>query len=206
VENLNPFKMPSSTVKVIFALTALSPAFLLLYVLKIINNHDKLSFYINVKSFQQVAWEIGNFLENHYLAFLFLALVFIARYIIAVARKHFSIGRIDINAVKPGDTNLTAMLFSVIPIAVKIYSPSISEWILTGALFLLGVVFGLTMKASYHFNPTLKLLLGYSHYEIQTKEGITYLMISKTQIIDRKKITRYVKLADHMLLNVSDNN
>jgi hypothetical protein len=196
--------MPSNFIKVILALTGLSPALLLLYIVKIIHDFPRLTIYIKVNSPQQFAKEAGNFIQNHYLLILFVFLVIVARYIVKFAKDNFSIGRINVKSVKPGDTNFTTVIFSTIPLLVKLYSPDVSDGVLVGAFLAAGIVLGLAMKSSYHFNLTLKLILGYSHYEVQSMEEITYLMVSKKQLINRKSITKYVKLADHMLLNVSD--
>jgi hypothetical protein len=87
---------------------------------------------------------------------------------------------------------------------LKIYSPEISDGLILIAFLLIGIVLGLAMKSSYHFNIVLKLIFGYSHYEVQTTAEITYLMLSKTPLINKKTISEYVNLADHMLLNISN--
>jgi hypothetical protein len=194
--------MPSNLIKVILALTGLSPALLLLYIVKMINDYHKLSIYVRSNSFSQFVEDTGNFIENHYLIILFAVFVILARWIVSFAKKRFAIGRIDIKSVKPGDINFTTVIFSIIPLLVKIYSPNVSDGILVGAFLAAGIVLGLAMKSSYHYNLTLKLILGYSHYEVQTKEEITYLILSKKQLINKKDITQYVRLADHMLLNI----
>jgi hypothetical protein len=196
--------MPSNFIKIILALAGLSPALLLLYIVKMMTDYKDLSVYINVSSFSQAMAETRNLLGTHFLLVLFIALVLVARYIIEFAKNNFSVGRIDVKSIKPADINLITILFSVFPMLTKLYYPGISNALLVTIILLVGIVFGFTMKASYHFNATLKILLGYSHYEVQTKEEITYLMVSKTKLINRKHIKEYVRLADHMLLNVSE--
>ncbi|MES1181967.1 MAG: hypothetical protein ABUL44_04140, partial [Flavobacterium sp.] len=170
---------------------------------RMINDYHKLSIYVKANSVRQIIDEAGNFFENHYLIILFGVFVVVARRIVNFAKKRFAIGRIDVKSVKPGDINFTPVLFSIIPLLVKIYS-NVSDGILVCAFLTAGTVFGLIMKSSYHYNLTLKLILGYSHYEVQTKEEITYLILSKKQLINKNDITKYVKLADHMLLNIPD--
>jgi hypothetical protein len=196
--------MPSNLIKIILALTGLSPALLLLYIVKIINGFHSLSIYISVKSFPQAFKEVYNLIQNHYLFVLFIVLVIIARRIVKFAKNNCAVGRIEVKSVKPGDINFTTVIFSIILSLAKFYNPNLPDAILIATFVITGLVFGLIMKSSYHFNLTLKLILGYSHYEVQTKEEITYLMLSKKQLINRKGITHYVKLADHMLLNVSE--
>jgi hypothetical protein len=195
--------MPSNLIKIILALTGLSPALLLLYIVKMINDYPKLYFYVHANSLKQVIEETGNFLENHYLIILFGVLVIVARLIVRFAKKTFAVGRIDIKSIKPGDINFTTVIFSIIPLIVKLYSPNVPDVIIVGAFLAVGLVLGIAMKSSYHFNLTLKLILGYNHYEVQTKEEITYLMLSKKQLINKKDIIQYVSLADHMLLNIT---
>jgi hypothetical protein len=131
--------------------------------------------------------------------------VLIASNIVNYAKRSFSIGRIEVKSIKPADNNFVSIISSLIPLLVKIYNPDLSDGLLITAFFLVGLVIAFTIKTAYHFNLILRFFLGYRHYEIQTKEEITYLILSKKQLINRKEVTRYVKLADHMLLNIQNN-
>ena len=58
-------------------------------------------------------------------------------------------------------------------------------------------------KSSYHFNLIVKLFLNYRYYEIQTKNEVTYFMLSKQKLINSKQVNKYVQLTDYLLINVT---
>ncbi len=164
---------------------------------------NSLSIYFKFNSFKEFFVGILNLLEIHYLLILFLLAILLARFLIAKAKKSLPIGRIEIKSVKPGDTNFFTLLFSVILPFYKFYTPNVSDAIYMACFIIIAMAYGITMKNSYHFNIVLKLFLGYSHYEIATTGEITYLMLSKKNLITKSQITNYVYLTNYMLLNVS---
>ena len=191
--------MPSNFIKILLTLVGLSPALLVLYFVKLVSTFSSLKIYLDFsyKGFT-------NFIQTNYLLLLFVLAIIVAGYIVKFAKANFAIGRIEVKQVKPADINFTTVIFSIIPLLVKLYNPEISDVIILIAFFLVGITLGLVMKSSYHFNIVLKLLFGYNHYEVQTMAEVTYLMLSKEQLINKKYISQYVKLADHMLLNVTN--
>jgi hypothetical protein len=125
-------------------------------------------------------------------------------WIVKNARKKLTIGRIELKSVKPGDMNFGPLLFGIILPFYKIYDPNLSDIYYLGGFAFIAIVFAFTMKSSFHFNIILKLLLGYKHYEVATTGEITYLLLSRHKIVNRKQVEKYVYLTDHMLINMSD--
>ena len=54
---------------------------------------------------------------------------------------------------------------------------------------------------SYHFNPLLGFF-GYHFYEITIEGGITYILISRSDIVNCKNINYVVQLSEYMVLGV----
>ena len=196
--------MYSSFIRILLALIGLSPILLSLYVVKIIHDFKRFSFYLNLNSFNEIFTGIINFLTNHYLFLIFIFAILLARFLVKKAKRDLPVGRIEVKSVKPGDTNFFALLFSVILPFYKFYDPSLGDMVYLGCFVIIAIVYGITMKESYHFNIILKLFLGYSHFEIATTGEITYLMLSKTKLINRNQISKNVYLTNYMLINVSD--
>lgn len=74
-------------------------------------------------------------------------------------------------------------------------SASLGEWTLAAGMLL----FVLWSTNSLQVNPVLGLL-GYRFYEVETKEKVTFLLITKTKITSVSKITTVVLLSDYGIL------
>jgi len=194
--------MPSSFIKVILAFTGLSPALLILYIYRIYHEYEHLSIYIKAGSFHEIGLGIENFLSLHYLLFVFVALVIIAMIIMKVAETKFSHGRITVKSIKPADNNFVPIFTSIAFILLKTINPDLSDWIIFVCFILLGLGLGITAKTSFHYNIVLRFFFGYRHYEIATKSEVSYLMLSKTELINPSEISKYIRLADHMIVNI----
>jgi len=195
--------MYSPLLRVLLATIGFSPALIFLYAVKITKIYKNLSFHLQFHSLAQVSQNLWNIVETHYLIILFLLLVLVAYLIVLHAKKKLAMGRIQLKSVKPSDTNFVPVLFTVIPFIHKLYSPDTSDNIYILSVLIAGVIYGLTMKGSYHFNIILKLILGYNHYEVATTGDVTYLMLSKQKLANKDQVKQYVPLADHMLINMT---
>ncbi len=72
-------------------------------------------------------------------------------------------------------------------------------WMLAGGMLL----FVLWTTHAIQVNPVLGLL-GYHYYEVETQEGITYLMISKRAINDVSKIKKVVQLTEYGIIECNE--
>lgn len=197
--------MPSNLIKVILSIIGLSPALLLLYLVKLYKEWAQLSIYFSLKSFDKAIVGGKELLRMHCFLLIFIAMVLLAGFIIRFAGRKFSVGRIEAKTIKPSDNNFNTVIFSIIPAVIKFSNPGINDGTILIIFVTLGTLMGLTMKGSYHHNIVLKLLFRYRHYEVQETKGGTYLVVSKRYLINPAELTQYVRLADHMLLDIVKN-
>lgn len=195
--------MYSPFIRVLLATIGFSPALFFLYAANLTRNYENISFHIQFHSLNQVGKDLWNLVETNYLIILFSLLVLIAYSLMRHAKRKLSLGRIELKSVKPGDTNFVPVLFTIIPFIHKLYSPSTSDLTYVFSMLIAGVIYGLTMKGSYHFNIILKLIFGYNHYEVATTGDVTYLLLSKKKLVNKDQVKLYVPLADHMLINMT---
>lgn len=198
--------MFSGILKVMVALVSFSPLLLSLYLVKIYRIHEHLSFYIHLGNFRDLLVGFYNLLTIHYLLLAFLLVLFLTWLLIKTARNKLPVGRIAIKQIKPADFNFSNLLISAVLPMFKIYNPSISDKVFLIGYLLVGIGVGLAVKNSYHFNLTMKLFWRFNHYEVQTIDGVTFLVLSSSKIVNNDQFKQYVNLTDFMLLNITDQN
>jgi len=184
-------------------MTGLSPVLISLYVVNLINNYRGLHFSFQIRSFSQVNNDLVNLLETHYLLLIFIFLFLVTRWLVRYAIRRLSVGRIQLKSIKPGDTNFVPLLFSAMMPFYKLYNQNFADMIYIGGFLITSVLYGITMKSSFHFNLVLKLFLGYSHYEVATTGEVTYLMLSRYKLVNKNQVSEYISLTDYMLINTT---
>jgi len=195
--------MPSSFIKVLLTFTSISPALLLLYIYRVYHEVKHLSIYVKVGSLREIEMGVENFLSIHFLLLLFLALVVAAQKIMKVAEAEFPRGRIAVGSIKSADSKFGSVITSLLFVLLKLISPDLPDWIILICFVLLGLALATISTTSFHYNVVLRVFFGYRHYEIATQGGVTYLMLSRTELINPIDISEYVQLADHMMVNIS---
>jgi hypothetical protein len=128
--------------------------------------------------------------------------VLVAGKIMKLAKTRFAVGRINVKSIKSADNNFGSVLTSLVPILIKFISPELSDWVILICFVAFGWVLAVTGKGSYNLNIVLRVVFGYRHYEIANKAEVTYLMLSKTQLINPKDISEYAQLTDHMIVKI----
>lgn len=196
--------MYSSIIRIVLALIGLSPALLSLYIVGMVSNYDKLYFSVHLSTRKKFLVDLANFFQTNYLLIIFVTLCLVGVWLVTYARKRLAVGRIELKSVKPGDTNFGPLLLGTLLPLFKIYNPTTADIYYIGGLALIAIVFAVTMKGSFHYNIVLKLILGYRHYEVATTGEITYLLLSRQKIVNRKQVEQFVYLTDHMLINLND--
>lgn len=181
-----------------------SPALICLWIAKLIGMHSQLRIFFRFTDWQGVTIDIENFLKTNYLLLVFFALLFLTRYLLRFAKHTLQKHRFKAKQVKSVDYTLGTMLLSVTLPFLKIATPSISDVTYMVGFFIIGVLYGIAMKDTHYLNLTLKIFLGYAHYEIQSIKEMTYIVLSKKPIINRDHFTTYVILSGTMFLNVSN--
>jgi hypothetical protein len=116
------------------------------------------------------------------------------------ARRKLTVRPISVKSIESSDNGVSPILFSYFLPALK-FLPSIDENIVYvwGFIIILFVIVLINKKSISH-NPML-LALGYRHYKITTEAGMSLMALSKSKIIDKTQITRYIQLTDYLILN-----
>ncbi len=134
-------------------------------------------------------------------AFACLLLGALALQIIKLAGKKLEILPISIQKVKSADKEVIGFFVAyALPLLFKGQaSADIDAWILAIGM----LVFVLITTHSLQVNPVLGAF-GYHFYEAETKDGITFLLISKRKINNVKSIGKVVQLSEYGVLEINN--
>jgi hypothetical protein len=120
--------------------------------------------------------------------------------LMARARSKLELLPIKLRKVKTSDREVIGFLLAyVTPIALAGGgSISIDP---SAVLYLLGL-FSLVVWGThaYDFNPLLGLV-GYHFFEVETDQGITYILITRREIVSVQQVTEVVQLTEYVLLD-----
>ena len=171
--------MLSKFSKVLLVTTSLAPIFLTLWFVKFSKD-----------------WNIAVGYEYILLTIMLTALCYI---LLSFSAKKLEKIRIKINTVKTADKEVVG--FILVYLLPLINESTIQ--INTSVLVFVAILFYWIVYTSnsYHFNPLLGFL-GYHFYEITIEGGITYILISRSNIINCKNIKSVVQLSEYMVLGV----
>ncbi len=120
-----------------------------------------------------------------------------ALWIIRHADGSLQVSTLDIKKAKSADKEILAFFLAYAsPIFLsKMIEVSIVDIVVYGAL----IVMVLLGTNSLNVNPVLGLL-GYNYYEIDSEDGISYLLISRRKIYDVKQIKHVVQLTEYAVI------
>ena len=124
----------------------------------------------------------------------------LALQIIKLAGNKLEILPISIQKVKSADKEVIGFFVAyALPLLFKGQaSADIDAWILAVGM----LVFVLITTHSLQVNPVLGAF-GYHFYEAETKDGITFLLISKRKINNVKSIGKVVQLSEYGVLEIN---
>ncbi|WP_273807249.1 MULTISPECIES: hypothetical protein [unclassified Pseudomonas] len=167
--------------RVVFALTAVAPISISLSYVLIKNNRDWVLALIALASC--------------------ILLGALCRVIIKYSSKNFEVLPVVIKKAKSADKEVLGFFIAyALPLIFKGQEPpEMGAWMLAGGMLL----FVLWTTHAIQVNPVLGLL-GYHYYEVETQEGITYLMISKRAINDVSKIKKVVQLTEYGIIECNE--
>ena len=116
-----------------------------------------------------------------------------------LSTKNLEKNPIKINSVKTADKEVVGFIIVYLLPLINESTVKINTAVLIFiALLFFWIVF---TSNSYHFNPLLGFL-GYHFYEITIEGGITYILISRSDIVNCKNIKYVVQLSEYMVLGV----
>lgn len=169
--------------RVILALTAVAPVSVSLAYIFATRNHDWLMALLAIC--------------------LCVALAIISSWIVTSAASKFEKLPIAIKKVKSADKEVVGFFIAyALPLIFKGASDQdMGAWLLAGLM----LMFVLWTTHALHVNPVLGLI-GFHFYEVETQEGVTYLLITKRTINNLKSITSVVQLTEYGILdsNIKD--
>jgi len=173
--------MLSKITKVFLVSTSFSPVFLTLWFAEFSKD-----------------WDINEGWIYLAIAILLAIICFI---IMKIARVKLESMPVKITAISTSDKETVGFiivyllpLINQTPIQVNIY-----------LLFFILLIFFISLFTtnSYHFNPVLGLF-GYHFYEVTIDGGITYVLVTKKNLTNTKKINNVVQISEYMILEVGE--
>jgi hypothetical protein len=152
-----------------------------------------------------VYWLVGvlrskDLLNNYGLLIALLLLLVASKIIIEFASTHLEVRSINLKSVKSADHNIVSFLFVyLLPIFDFVKKDDYYVW-----AFIVIIVFVVIINTNtYHFNPLLSLVFRYKFYEVATKGEITFILITKQQIINVEDVKKYIQLTPYVILDVT---
>ena len=138
-------------------------------------------------------WLVGAFL----LVFLCQALL---RYAARHAQKHlFYIKEFE----RKDQEMLTYLFIYLLPFIRSENSTFANEWI-TSVYILAIIILAIAYADAFHFNPVMRLLFRYRFYAVRDRDGVSHLLISKTDLQRPDKEVQTVGLAWNVYLHIGE--
>lgn len=120
-------------------------------------------------------------------------------YVLMQAPKKLEIFNLNSASTKPADNEIVGFILAyLIPILNASYNEV--NFHLMAFIYGLFVVIAWNSNA-YHFNPILGIL-GFSAYEITTKENITYVLLTRKTLRKNSDVSKVCQLTQYMLLDI----
>ncbi len=169
-------------IRILFALTAIAPLSVSLAYIYAVHDH-------NIQ-YAAIA------------AFLCLLLGAFSRWVIDQSRRKLERLPISIKKAKSADKEVIGFFIAyVFPLIFRGQaSAGIDAWIVVACLLL----FVLWSTHSLQVNPVLGIL-GFHFYEVETADGITYLLITQRKISNVPSIKEVVQLSEYGILEAPKN-
>lgn len=143
--------------------------------------------------------------HNNGLAVLFLfvcaILTLTCVWMLHYARKHLERVSFSITTVEAADReNLSILLLYLLPL-IKMPSVAIHWHTLVPAILIIAAV--TVIGYGYHFNPLL-VLMGWHFYKVGTKEGVTYVLITKKQLRNATETNEVCQLTEYVVIDLGE--
>lgn len=142
--------------------------------------------------------------HNYWLAFIaIMACVLLGALslqIIAMAQSRLEHLPVVIQKAKSADKEVLGFFVAyALPLIFRgPAAPDLQTWLMAGGMLL----FVLFSTHAMQVNPVLGLF-GFHFYEVETKDGITYLLITRRKISNVKSLNRIVQLSEYGILEAS---
>jgi hypothetical protein len=195
--------MYSNFIKLLVTITGFSPVLFTYWLIITYQNCKNLKLYFQFDSLSNIWVGAQNLFVHHYLLLFFLLIILLSNFLLKKALATLTIGSIEVKSIKPADINFTPILFSYLLPLSKLYFTTDKEQVFIIIAILIYAIYVFIGKSSYHYNLVFRLFFGYKNYEIQSKKEMTYLLLSKTKLVNTKQVTEYIQLTEYMIINVT---
>lgn len=98
---------------------------------------------------------------------------------------------------------LTFLFIYLLPFVLSGNSTFASDW-LTSIYILLIIIIAIAQADAFHFNPVMRLLLGYRFYAAKNRHGVSNLLISNKDLRRPEKEVQTVRLAWNIYLYIGE--
>lgn len=130
---------------------------------------------------------------------LVVLIVSIANHLIRAALQQLEVRELRIESARTSDREVISFLIAyVMPLALTGTVKDVDGWAVAFVVALFGIVVWGTH--AYDFNPLLGILR-YHFFEVKSKSGVTYILITKRKIVSVEQITKVVQLTDYVVLD-----
>lgn len=120
--------------------------------------------------------------------------------IIALAKSRLESLPVTVRKVKSSDKEVIG--FFVAYVLPLLFAKIINVDIGAVALFVVLLGFVIWGTHSFQVNPLLGVF-GFHFYEIETEDGISFVLVTKRKIVNAKNVGRVVQLTEYMVLEVA---
>lgn len=144
------------------------------------------------------AWDIKAGIIYLIIAVLLTILCFL---ILRLASERLEKIPVKITAISTSDKEITGFILAYLLPLIKESGIAVDNKILIFVMILLFISIWTTN--SYHFNPVLGFF-GYHFYQVTVDGGITYILITRKNITNTKKVETVVQISEYMILDAGD--
>ena len=130
--------------------------------------------------------------------FIFILISSSALYVVNKSKDKLESLPIQIKKAKSADKEIMGFFVAyVLPILFKDINVDVST-VFVFICFLAFVIWG---THSFQVNPLLGLL-GYHFYDVDSEDGISFLLMTKRKIVNVKNISRVVQLTEYLVVDL----
>lgn len=128
-----------------------------------------------------------------------IVLIFICLRLLRYAQRHLEQIGFSMRTVEAADRENTALLLLYLtPLITGRYVNL--DWIVLAAVVLLFLIVMATGH-QYHFNPLLNIF-GWHFYKVMSKEGVTYVMVTKKKLHTAMEIANVGQLTEYLIIDL----
>ena len=124
------------------------------------------------------------------------------RYMSRRAQRHLFL----IEGFERRDQEMLTYLFIYLLPFIRSSGLSLSSGWLTTSFVLAVIVLALALTGAFHFNPVMRLVLRYRFYSVRSNNGVSYLLISRQDLLRPGQEIQTVSLTQDVRLHIGDVN